>query len=913
MKKISKYIILPLLFAGVTVSAQETAELSQVDSIVVANPFKVQANGNIRRDATVFEQSPEVDIAKALYGQFSGLLVEQGTGRSEINQSSLELRGHAPLVLIDGYPRELSDITSVEIESITVLKDAASAAIYGVKGGNGVIMITTKRGQATPLTVSAKYQFGLSSMFRAPDFSSSYTYAVKVNEARALDGLAPMYGNDALTYFANGQKQDAYPDVDWMSKIYRKYGDNHRAQLTFTGGNKNFRYFAAVDYMKDNSLYVKPSSDDRYNANTYDNRLGIRANVDVNVTNTTSMKLGVLARLSEFNRPYWDNISGEDIEETIYRTPAAAFPIRHIDGTYGGSRLYGANNPVALHQESGNHLYSETRVLADMVLRQDLGMLLKGLYADVNVAFDYTGEMTETSYKNYRYAEIVTAYPTATTPAYQTNYYGTDSKTMSYSHYFHSLGMRNELQARLNWERDFGKHHIDAHAVYRQRSYIFNKRNASSKTQEILGTVSYNWNERLFADLVVNWSGSAYLPKGQRFNLYPALNLAYVISKEPYVKVYGSAGLSGYDGYMEHELFLQTYGSSNASGYRFGENATSYSGRAEGDIPATVLDPEKSARATVGLDMGFFSNRLSVNAEAFAENRSNILISPSNVSGVIGLDVMDQSMGENKYKGLDLSLAWNDKAGDFSYGVYANGGWLLTEVVNDGQAYQRYDYLYHAGNPIGQRYGLEVIGIFQNQYEINNSPKQTFGDVRPGDLKYKDQNGDGVINDEDVVKMFGSTTPLFQFGFGLNAAYKGFKVYADFQGVTGVTVNLLDSPLYQPLVGNGTISNTFLGREVTWTPERAAEATMPRLTTLENPNNYRKNSLWYRDGSFIKLRNLGISYTIAKKYTRFSDITVSLNGTNLFSLDNIKFADPEQLEAAYPSTRVFWAGVKFNF
>ena len=394
MKKISKYITLPLLLAAVTVSAQEPVELSQVDSIVIANPFKVQANGNIMRDATVFEQSPEVDIAKALYGQFSGLLVNQGTGRSEINQSSLELRGHAPLVLIDGYPRELSDITSVEIESITVLKDAVSAAIYGVKGGNGVIMITTKRGQATPLTVSAKYQFGLSTMFRAPDFSSSYTYALKVNEARALDGLAPVYNNDALTYFANGERPYAYADVDWMKQIYRDYGDNHRAQLTFTGGNKNFRYFTAVDYMKDNSLYWKPSSDDRYNANTYDNRLGIRSNVDVNITNTTSMKVGVMARLTEFNRPYWENISGEDIEETLYKTPAAAFPIRHADGTYGGSRIYGANNPVALHQDSGNHLYSETRVLADMVLRQDLGMFVKGLSADVNVAFDYTGEMT---------------------------------------------------------------------------------------------------------------------------------------------------------------------------------------------------------------------------------------------------------------------------------------------------------------------------------------------------------------------------------------------------------------------------------------------------------------------------------------------------------------------------------------
>ena len=173
------------------------------------------------------------------------------------------------------------------------------------------------------------------------------------------------------------------------------------------------------------------------------------------------------------------------------------------------------------------------------------------------------------------------------------------------------------------------------------------------------------------------------------------------------------------------------------------------------------------------------------------------------------LGVNDQSLGEQSYKGVDVALDWKDKVGDFEYGVYGNGSWLFTKVINDGQAYQMYDYLYRKGNPVGQKYGLEVIGIFQSEVEINNSPRQSFGEVRPGDLKYRDQNGDGVIDNQDQVKMFGTSTPVFQFGFGLHAAWKGFKVYADFQGVTGVTVNLLDSPLYQPLVGNGTISNTF--------------------------------------------------------------------------------------------------------
>ena len=403
MKRLYIYFIVPLLLWGLSASAQEEFGLSQMDSIVIGNPFRLKANANVKGGQSLFDRSPEVDIAKALYGQFSGLLVKQGVGRSEENQSKLRLHGHSPLVLVDGFPRELSDITGIEIESVQILKDAASAALYGVRGGNGVIMITTKRGKATPLQVSAKYQYGYATMFRAPQFSDAYTYGYKVNEARMLDGLEPKYTQNELYALYTGAYPYSYPNVDWWNEIYRNHGDNHRAQFTFTGGNLNFKYFAAIDYMKDNALYVKPTADDRYNAHVYDNRLGIRANVDVNITATTSMKVGVMARLSEFNTPYWST----RIESVLYTTPAAAFPIKQADGIYGGSSIYGSNNPVAMHQESGAHQYTQTKVLADMVLRQDLGSVLPGLSADASVAFDYIGKMTEVAEKEYQYSELI--------------------------------------------------------------------------------------------------------------------------------------------------------------------------------------------------------------------------------------------------------------------------------------------------------------------------------------------------------------------------------------------------------------------------------------------------------------------------------------------------------------------------
>ncbi len=892
-------------------AAQEGGSASQIDSIILGNPYHLQAATVASMDDSVFERSPEVDIAKALYGQFSGLLVKQGSGRSEENQSKLRLHGHSPLVLVDGFPRNLNDLTGVEIESITVLKDAVAAAIYGVKGANGVIMITTKRGKDSPLHVTAKYQYGLATAFRNPEFSDAYTYAYYLNQARQLDGLSPRYSNEDLNAFYASRQGSApadvyaYPNVDWWNEIYRSHGDNHRAEFTFSGGNRNFRYFTSIDYLKDNAMFVNPSSDDRYNGHVYDNRLGIRSNVDVNITETTAMKIGVMARLSEMNKPYIMR-SSNTIEKMLYKIPAAAFPIKQADGTYGGSSIYGTNNPVAQFQESGQHQYSNTKVLANADVRQGLDSVVKGLSADASVAFDYIGKLTETATKEFQYAELVGG---------DLKYYGTNSKTVDYSHWFSSLQMKFELQGRVNYVRDFGDNHVEGHVGYRQRSWIENERNASSKTQEVFATASYNWKGRIFADAALNYSGSAYLEPGKRFNLYPAVSVGAIVSQEPYVKVAASWGLSGSDEDLEHELWRQSYGSTNGHSFYFGngDQPNGYSGRAEGDMAALTLAPERSNKATLGVETKLFGNRLSLTADGFWEQRTNILIEPSNVSEVIGIGMSEQSLGEYLYRGVDLALAWDDKIGDFDYGLYANGGWLFTKVIDDGQAYQAYDYLYHKGNPVGQRYGLEVIGIFQNQVEINNSPKQTFGDVRPGDLKYRDQNGDGVIDSQDVVKMFGSSTPLCEFGFGLHAGYKGFKVFADFQGVTGVTISLLDSPLYQPLTNNSTISDTFLAREVPWTPETAATATMPRLTTLDGDNNYRSNSLWYRDGSFIKLRNVGVSYTIPKSVLKLCDATVSLNGTNLFSLDNIKFADPEQLSVAYPSTRVFWGSVKFNF
>ena len=867
----------------------------------------------------VLDETPHIDVAKALYGRIAGLNVYQGSGAPADNLAQLSIHGQSPLVLVDGFPRDLKDLTTTEIETITVLTDAAATALYGVRGANGVVLVTTKRGTAGRLKVNVSYQWGLNTQFRSPEFADAYTYAQSLNEARLNDGLEARYNAHELEAFRTGKYPSEYPDVDWWNEAYNKTASSHRLALTFDGGSEKFRYYSVIDYMYDRGLFRYDNGDSRYDTTPSDTRLNVRANLDVKLTPTTQMKLGIMGRLQEVNQANFG-----DIYNILYNTPSAAFPIRYADdGIYGGSSIYGANNPVALLMDSGSYRSTVGTMLADVTLHQNLDAITRGLSVELSAAFDNVGSMYDQSAKEYRYKDAQATISDDGTLITNPAIYGRDSQTLSHGQGFESLYMRSSLQAKIGYVNSWEKHDVAAAVIYDQQAYTANGRNKSTRRQSILATANYTFDKRYTVGVVGSYSGSAYLPEGDAFAFYPAVNAAWIVSEEGFLagakqlnllKIFASYGVSGWDGNLTHELFRQSYGGTNAGSYFFTNSIGQFWGKAEGDLPAENLAAEKSRKTTFGAELKAFDNRLGFYAQGFFEDRSNILVTgSSSVSGIIGIGIGMQPVGEQKYRGFDAGISWNDRRGDFGYGVYANASYLTSEIVNENQEFQQYDYLYHKGNRVGQCYGLEVVGIFQNQMEINNSPVQTFSTVRPGDLKYKDQNGDNIIDSQDVVKMFGSTVPRFYFGFGFNLSYKRIELSAAFQGMTGVTVNLLNSPLYKPLVENGNISQTLLDNEVPWTAERAAEATLPRLTTLSNANNYRNNSLWYRDGSFIKLRNLTIAYSLPKSLLRFADMKIYLQGTNLFSLDNLKTVDPEQLGATYPSLRSYWVGVKFNF
>ncbi|MFI3327871.1 MAG: SusC/RagA family TonB-linked outer membrane protein [Rikenellaceae bacterium] len=914
------YILLSLMLFSATVTAfAQDADSVAVSVTALPSTMQSKAYYSFSEDSSIFENQPQSDVAKSLYGELPGVLVQGVNGPSSTNLATFSIHGKVPLVLVDGFPRELSELYNLEVASITVLKDAASLAIYGVQGANGVILVTTKRGSISKLNVGVNYQFGVTTPFREPEMADSYTYATMLNQALANDGLSAKYNDMELAAFRNGTHSLLFPNVDWMDEVYNNFSTNHKLNIQFDGGNEKFRYYTMVDYNLDNALYKSNSTDSRYSVKPTDTRLGLRTNIDVDFSESTHLNLGVMARIAEVN----NSANATLASNAAFNTPSGVFPIRNSEGVYGSATGYGDQNPVALLLDSGSEKITTSTLLANLSLTQDLDFITKGLKVDVSVGFDYLGAMYDNVYKTYRYSEYNASILEDGTVVTYPFYNGENSSSLTYEDGFTSIGLRADVRAKIDYSRTFGKHGLDAFLLYRQYSLNQDGQNESAKRQGFTAMASYNFDNRILVDGVVGYSGTSFLEEGSRFTTYPAVSASWVLSNERFMRyarnvnslrLFSSFGYSGSDRNLSHDLYKQYYGGTNANSYYFTTGYTLWYGQAEGDLPVENLAPELSRRFTAGIEASMFDNRLSLYAEYFNDHRSNILITSEKVSGILGIDVTYLCEGVNKYQGVDFAAKWSDKVGDWRYSADFNGSYYRSRIVENGEGYKTSDYLYKVGNQVGQLYGLEVIGIFESYDQIYNSPTQSFSSVAPGDLIYKDQNGDGVINSEDIVAMYDTSNPKFVFGAGFNVAYKRLSLGIELQGVTGVTKSLLDTGLYNPLVLYGNISNTYLERETLWTASTINTATVPRLTTISNDNNYRNNSLWLKDFSYLKLRNIVLGYDVPLKNERFPDLHVYVQATDVFSIDSIGFTDPETLSSEdYVSTRGFWAGVKFNF
>ncbi|MFZ4455059.1 MAG: SusC/RagA family TonB-linked outer membrane protein [Bacteroidales bacterium] len=869
-------------------------------------------------------KSSSINAMNTIYGRGLGLTSLQNDGFEYDNNTSFNIRGlgslqgNSPMILVDGFERPLSSLVKEEIESITVLKDAASLSLYGFRGSNGVVLVTTKKGIIGKTQIEFSYDHSLIQALRKPEFVNAYTYATAVNEARVNDGIAtPLYNSNELAAFQSGILPDYYANVNWVDQVLKNNTSSNAYNISVRGGTTKVRYFTVMNLASNEGLMKPTNNISAYSSQFKFSRLNIRTNLDVQLSPTTNMSVKLLGALTESNRP--GNVIGT-IMTSMYNTPSAAFPVKTSTGEWGGSDTW-TKNPVAMISAQGYGKTDSRTLFADWTISQDLSSFVDGLSAELRVGYDNYADYWESISQTYRYTKNTTQFTaTGDTISNRTTSVGSNS-VPTYSSSLGSQWRHFNAFGKIDYKRNWKNASLSSSLIFFHDQYVGNGQFSTTNRQRINGYTHIGLFDKYFVDLSLTGNGSNKLEPGHNIGVFPAIGSAWVLSREDFLKdvkaidflkLRLSYGVVGNDYTSSADLYKQTYGS--GSTYYFTDNYTAVTGMTESRLATSGLTYEKSHKTNIGLD-GRFWNAVDLTAEAFYEKRTDILVSTAgSMSGVIGATSSMSNDGIVENKGIELGLNINQSIGDLKYNIGGQFTYAKSKVVNQDEGFVQYDYLKQTGKPVGQIMGYESIGFFKDQADINASPAQLFSTVVPGDIKFKDQNLDNKINELDKVALgYNNICPEIYFSANVNLEYRGFGIDANFQGVAHYSAILNTASMFWPLRNNTNLSTYYYDNR--WTPDNQ-NSLFPRLSTLQNDNNYTTNSVWVKDCSYIKLRTCELYYKLNEKLLAKSFLSkakIYVRGMNLFSIDNLKVVDPESYGIAYPMTASFDLGVNIGF
>jgi len=862
-------------------------------------------------------KTSSISPKNALHGLMPGVSVMSNGGFN--SGASFYFRGRSnPLILVDGVERNLNQLAIEEIDKIVVLKDAASQALYGMKASGGLILVTTKRG-ATGKKIDVSYNYALGTPTALPDWVDASTYAEAVNFALKTEGLPARYSKGEIDAYANGTFPEYYPNVNWMEETLRKWSHVHQATVSARGGDDRIKYFSLVKYANIQGLVKEAHAQPEYSTQLTLSSLSVRTNLDVKISRTTSAHMNLLGRIYESNSP--GAVSASSLMTLLYQLPANAYPVKYDDGLWAG-RSGLSLNPVAQSSFTG-YATSHTRTLfADISLDQKLDFIAKGLSAFAKGSIDITATNHDVRSKKFLYETKVGTLATDE----QGRAYIEEGKPIQYGEEKYELGFSSSLSAMergttihtgFNYQHQGGDHVLNASAFYRLTKYIGLGKGTTFANHGAYAFVDYGLKDKYFAALTLAYAGTNRLPEGLRWGFLPAASLGWRIDREigsPAIQklnLRASAGLTGNDDITQ---YLDKHEFASGNSFIFNNDMLSYTGMKESSLPSAFYTFQKTAKYNVGLDFDAW-NLVSFTADGFYERNFHRLVSGSNlVSSMIGVALSNVAEGIVDYYGFETALSFRRQAGDWRYDIGGNFSLVKNKVINQNEVYRRYDYQKRTGHISGQQWGYEVLGFFNSQEDIDNSPRQMFSEVYPGDYKYKDQNDDGVIDEYDSVPIGkNSTFPEMYYSFHVDLSYKNVGFSALLQGVANYSTNLTTTGMYQPLINGANLSRNYW--ENCWR-EGVTNAIYPRPTTTGSENNYRANSVFISDRSYLKLRNVELWYRLPRKLTdkiKVDDFRIFLRGTDLFSIDSIAVLDPEVLGVSYPVLKTVQTGLKLSF
>jgi TonB-linked SusC/RagA family outer membrane protein len=894
-------------------------------------------------------KSPASNVATSLAGRVSGFAAVQNSGQPGNDDPAMYVRGvgslsagsSAPLIMVDGVERSFNRLDPNEIESISILKDASSTAVYGVRGANGVILVTTKRGKSGRPQISISSNFGVQQPTQLPQFADSYTYALRFNEKQTNDGVSPdklNFSQEAIEAFRTNSDPIVYPNTDWVNYMLKPFTTNSSQNINIRGGDEKVRYFVSLGYRDEegiwNRLYPKRGDHSAMDDGFWYKQYNLRANLDIDLTKTTLLSITSSSLVGNRNQAFRKNATNiNDLFQRMYWGQPYASP-GIIDGRSleTGSQIPGNKvTGIDFNGGSGFTFIRNNNLNFDVQLTQKLDFITKGMRLGIKAAYNYAQSQTKSFgytagrffvYPLYRFEPNAPA-ETRMTPALQ-EYNLPDN--LSYSE-ANSKAMNWYAEAALNYERSFGNHNITGLLMYNESKIYYPATYAEFPRAYagLVGRAAYNYKLKYFLESDIGYNGSENFAKGRRFGFFPSVSAGWMVSEESfmkkipfinYLKLRGSYGFVGNDqiGGLRFLFLPDTY-NAGAGGYNFGDLVPQNQITArEGALGNPLVTWEKSKNQDYGIDLKFFKGNLGVTFDYFYNYRYDILITRNTVPAFIPVALPAVNLGRVSNKGYEVEVEWHQNKENFGYYIGFNLSYVKNKILFNDELPQPFPYMARTGQQVSQNFGYITDGFWsvEDVAHLADFPKYSYT-PKPGDLKYKDLNSDKVINENDQRAIGNPANPLYTGGLRLGMNYKGFDFSILFSGAAK-TSRLLQALYSNAFWGNANFSLTKWISDGRWTPETAATATFPRLTS--NTYNSQNSDFWLRDASYARLKNAEIGYSISNiNRLGISKLRVFASGSNLLTFSKFKeISDPEAIsQVQYPLMIIYNLGLTLTF
>ena len=938
-----------------TVGSRTTINVALKEDLLSLEEVVVVGYGTQKKESVIgaistlggndLSSAPASNLTQAISGKAAGLIAIQSSGLPGEDTAELYVRGRAsfasdgqPLVLVDGVERSFADIPVDDVAQISILKDASATAVYGVRGANGVILVTTKRGESGSAQVSLTTNFSLQTPTRLNTYLNSYEAVTLLEEALRNDGLPSQYSASDIAKFKQasegkltGDDFYRYPNVDWYNEALKKTAPTQQYNVNISGGTTRMKYFASLGYMDQGGLYKNfESYDYGQSSQVRYQRYSFRANLDFTFTKQFTAQINFGTRFEDRKGPNINDQQGGRGRSGVFyelnRTPTWIFPVKYPGDLWGGS-AYAQNNIIALLSQGGFRSQSSNVNETSVVLRYDLDALVKGLSARAMGSFDYFTSYTRGFTSTFATYELVDRSGNLEDIS---NYrqYGTNAP-LEYGGNTQSTNFRAYLEVGLNWQRTFKKIHDWTAMVLYNESSARTQAEVPTRYQGLVGRATYNYDRRYFSEVNFGYNGSENFAKGKRFGFFPSFSLGWMLSSEEFLKstewldmlrlraTYGEVGNDRYQG--NRFLYIPSWIQTSDPTYTFG-NSTSVYGVYEGMFPNMDVSWERSRKYNLALESAVLNSSLSGSIDLFYENRSGILTNYMTIPNWVAVSTAPANLGKTTNKGIEVELKYRKRLGKVNFNTGISYAFAKNNIVSRDEPAGMPDYRKQEGQSIGQYYGLVSEGFFTSEAEIASAPRQTFGPVKIGDLKYRDMNSDGIIDERDVTFIGHTNMPTTSVSLNLGAEYKGVSVSTMLTGVTEVS-RYYDAEMMFAFVDGGKARSRHLDR---WQPSQSVEwnvanAKYPLLHYgAFGNNNQRLNSYFVQDGSYIRLRNVEVAYQIPRAICQklgISNLRIFVNGTNLLTWDKLNgLTDPESRNSnSYPIMKVFNLGLNIRF